>query len=171
MVAYAILSARIRESSVVAVAGLFSRRRRRDRPRVACLLVLNLGTREVQSLSTKEAEPISAFDIDPGRDAACSGPRLITRLNCGICAGAARLTTLRGHSAKVKAVAFSVDGRHAISCARDRTLRVWEVPGGAPLATYTADSALQSLALSPDGALIAAGDAAGRVHLLGLQGT
>jgi hypothetical protein len=49
-------------------------------------------------------------------------------------------------------------------------VRVWSLPQGECLASFTADAALQSLALSPDDSSIAVGDVAGRVHFLQLVG-
>jgi WD40 repeat protein len=76
---------------------------------------------------------------------------------------------MRGHTDKVNAVRLSGDGRWAISCARDRTVRVWSVDTGEQIAGFTADAALRGLAVAPADDVIAAGDVAGRVHLLRLE--
>ena len=131
---------------------------------VVCLLVLNLETREVQSLSTNEIEPVSAFAMD-SEVRRLLWAKADHAIEVWALREASRVTTLRGHTGKVNALAFSNDGRHAISCARDRTLRVWDLLTGEQLAVYTADSALRSLAISSQ-AVIAVGDVAGRVHFL-----
>ena len=42
----------------------------------------------------------------------------------------ALLRTLEGHTDCVTDVVLSSDGQVAVSASRDRTLRVWDVPGG-----------------------------------------
>ncbi|MEO1762007.1 MAG: hypothetical protein AAFR83_08540 [Cyanobacteria bacterium J06629_18] len=37
------------------------------------------------------------------------------------------LTTIRGHSGKVESLAFNHDGSMLISCARDRTIKIWQI--------------------------------------------
>jgi WD40 repeat protein len=132
----------------------------------ACLLVLDLATRQVQSLTTGQAEPVSAFAVDDG------AKRLLwakadDTIELWDLERAVSLATLRGHSEKVNAVAFSHDdGQYVMSCSRDRTARAWDAATGQQLAAYTADSALRSIALSPRDEVVAVGDVAGRVHLL-----
>jgi WD40 repeat protein len=135
----------------------------------ACLLVLNLATRQVRSLTTGQAEPVSAFAVDEGATrllwAKADGTIELWDLEKAV-----RLATLRGHREKVNAVGFSHDGQYVMSCSRDRTARAWDPETGQQLAAYTADSALRSIALSPCDEVVAVGDVAGRVHLLRFEG-
>lgn len=52
----------------------------------------------------------------------------------------------------------------------DRNLLVWDLESGERIAAFTADAALRSLAVSPAGNVVAAGDVSGRVHFLRLAG-
>ena len=135
----------------------------------ACLLVLDLATRKVQSLTTGQQDAVSAFAIDD------SAKRLLwakadNTIELWDLDRAVSLATLRGHSEKVNAVAFGRDGEYVMSCSRDRTARAWDTSTGQELAAYTADAALRSIALSPRDEVAAVGDVAGRVHLLRLEG-
>lgn len=44
---------------------------------------------------------------------------------------------LEGHTGAVNAVAFSADSRYLLTASSDRTVRLWAVPLGTPLARYT----------------------------------
>jgi len=77
------------------------------------------------------------------------------------------LKTLEGHKAGVRAVAM-VDGQRAVSASADRTLRVWDLESGEVLAVMTLDAPAWTVAATPDGKIIVAGDQAGRVHFFDL---
>ena len=63
-----------------------------------------------------------------------------------------------GHSNSAFSMAFSPDGRLALSGAGDKTLRVWEVATGRPLRTLKGHtSRVWSVAFSPDGRLALSG--------------
>jgi WD40 repeat protein len=68
----------------------------------------------------------------------------------------ADLLTLRGHTAAVSAVAFSLDGRFLASGSHDRTVRVWEVAGGRLVSTLRGHAhVVYGLAFSPAGGRLA----------------
>jgi len=73
------------------------------------------------------------------------------------------LTVLKGHSASVDALAFSVDGSRIVSGSRDKMIRVWDAATYDPLLVMgDHDEAIASLAFSPDG---------GRLYSASLDGT
>ncbi len=80
------------------------------------------------------------------------------------------LRTLAGHDSGVTAVAMSGDGRRAVSGSTDKTLKIWDLGTGGVVATFVADYPLLCCACSLGGEGLVAGDSAGRVHLLRLEG-
>jgi WD40 repeat protein len=75
---------------------------------------------------------------------------------------AKRITTeMRGHSETVYKILFSRDGKYLVSISEDKTLRLWEVASGKEESSVsfpkeTANSNDVSMALSPDGNVVAA---------------
>jgi len=80
------------------------------------------------------------------------------------------LQTLEGHAEWIQDVAVTPDGNHVISVSSDDTLKVWDIESGEVSVSFSGDSDLRSCAVSPNGAVIIAGDATGRVHFLRLMG-
>jgi WD40 repeat protein len=74
---------------------------------------------------------------------------------------------LQGHTAGVRSLAVSPDGRRLVSGSADNTLIIWDTttdqPVGAPLTGHT--GWVNSVAFSPDGKLIASGSADQTVRL------
>jgi WD40 repeat protein/predicted Ser/Thr protein kinase len=69
---------------------------------------------------------------------------------------------LEGHTDKVLTVAFSPRGDLLASGGSDRTIRLWEVPGGAHRSTLGPHAGkVEALAFSPDGSLLASVTEAG----------
>src|SRR5205823_6371788 len=68
------------------------------------------------------------------------------------------LKTLRGHSGRVYAVAFSPDGQRIVTGSGDQTAKAWEAGSGKELITLKGHSyAISSVAFSPDGRRIVTG--------------
>jgi WD40 domain-containing protein/TIR domain-containing protein len=62
------------------------------------------------------------------------------------------IRTFAGHADRVRAVAFSPDGRTALSGGDDKTLKLWDVATGKEIRTFTGHIApVHSVAFSPDG--------------------
>lgn len=69
--------------------------------------------------------------------------------------------TLEGHKELVYTVAFSPDGKHLVSGAFDKELKLWDIATGKAVKTYAGTSGHTDLvlttAISPDGRIIASG--------------
>lgn len=63
----------------------------------------------------------------------------------------------QGHKNWVYEVAFSADGKYAISVSNDRTVRVWNVESGESVHLFKTEKAATALDVSPDGKTIAVG--------------
>lgn len=74
---------------------------------------------------------------------------------------------LLGHTAGVRAVAFSPDGTLVASGSDDGTARVWSVDGGPDVLSLKHPDAVSGVAFSPDGSLILTGGADGLVRVWG----
>src|SRR5207253_9356635 len=72
----------------------------------------------------------------------------------------------RGHTAEVRAVAVSPDGKTLATAGDDRTVRLWELETGQLLRTLEGHGAqVRSLAFCPDGKTLASGGWDGSVKL------
>src|SRR5262249_16681668 len=69
----------------------------------------------------------------------------------------AELRRFKGPPSTVLGVAYSPDGRQAVSGSYDSTLRWWDVATGQELKRKTAKAGLRSVAVSPDGKYVLAG--------------
>jgi WD40 repeat protein len=78
--------------------------------------------------------------------------------------------TLYGHTDWVTDGAVRVDGKVALSASKDCTLKVWELTTGVELATFYGERPFHCCAISADGRTAVAGDRAGIVHFLRIEG-
>jgi WD40 repeat protein len=71
-----------------------------------------------------------------------------------------RIRRFEGHSAQIYSVAFSPDGKLAISGSSDTTAIIWDVSTGTEINRLTGDTdAVLSVAFSPDGKTVLTGSA------------
>jgi WD40 repeat protein len=68
-----------------------------------------------------------------------------------------------------RCVAMDASGRLGAAGGEDRTLRLWDLDSGEPVAAFTADATVTACALSSDGRTLVVGESTGRVHLLRLE--
>jgi WD40 repeat protein len=71
---------------------------------------------------------------------------------------------LVGHREMVAAVAITPNGRHAVSAAEDRTIRLWDLEQRVCRAVAPLENLPTSIALTPDGQTILVGDRLGSVQ-------
>jgi len=75
-----------------------------------------------------------------------------------------------GHSENVSAVAFSPDGKLALSGSYDETLKLWQVESGREIRTFKGHSdQVKAVAFSPDGKLALSGSRDGTTRLWNIQ--
>jgi WD40 repeat protein len=77
-----------------------------------------------------------------------------------------------GHSQPVRSVAFTHDGRYAVSASEDGTIKVWDLGMGKEFRTFRGHTAaVTSVAVSPDGHNLASSGADGSVRIWQLPRT
>jgi len=76
------------------------------------------------------------------------------------------IATLTGHTDRVNAVAWSLDGAHLATASDDQTVRIWDPATGKTTTTLTGHtSAVTAVAWSPDGTYLATADRHGTITL------
>jgi WD40 repeat protein len=79
------------------------------------------------------------------------------------------IRTLKGHVGSVRAVAIGPDSRYIVSASWDDMLKVWDLKGTREIASFTAETRMQTCCVASDGRTIIAGDDHGWVHFLRLE--
>ncbi len=70
----------------------------------------------------------------------------------------------------VRSVAFSPDGKTALSGSDDKTLKLWDLATGQVIASFFGESDILSVSVSPCGKIVLAGDGAGRLNFFRIEG-
>ena len=76
---------------------------------------------------------------------------------------------LKGHGGAVTGLA-AISSQLLASASDDQTIKLWNLESGAPVVSLQLDAGLSSLAATPDGGTLIAGDMAGMVHFLRVEG-
>ena len=64
----------------------------------------------------------------------------------------------KGHTKGVTSIAFSPDGRYLISGSSDKTLKLWDFPGGREIRTFDGHKySIDALAITPEGRFVVSG--------------
>jgi WD40 repeat protein len=77
-----------------------------------------------------------------------------------------QLQTFHGHQDRVRTCALSSNGRRLASGAEDGFVKVWNPSDGTSVAEFWSQATVTSVCWRPESDILAAGDAAGRVHVL-----
>lgn len=125
-----------------------------------CVHRLDAGGNQVDQLSMTPDGRIAVADCDSE-----TGQLSVWDLQRG-----RLLHTLEGHKEPVIDVAATPSGSLAVSASLDSSLRVWDLRTGAQVARFGGDFVFRSVAVTPDGKRIFAGDDSGAVHAFDLRG-
>jgi WD40 repeat protein len=110
---------------------------------------------------------LTAIAVVPGKDrvisAAYDSTLRIWDVNDGC-----QVRVLSGHRAVVNAIAVAPDSCRAVSAGSDQLVGLWDLEHGTILADFKCDSEVMACAIAPDGAMVVAGEASGRIHFLRL---
>jgi WD40 repeat protein/thiol-disulfide isomerase/thioredoxin len=75
------------------------------------------------------------------------------------------MATCRGHHREIRALAIDPKGKRLATASGDHTVKLWDLSSGELMLTLRGSDHLWSLAFSPDGKTLAAGNHAGSIHL------
>lgn len=111
---------------------------------------------------------VQSVAISPdGRHVAAGGRDSLVTVRPG--AAPNDVLVLRGHQGWVNDLAIAPDSSLLASVSNDATARLWSVPAGNPLGSLRSAYPLRSVAISPDGRLLAVGDVKGVIILWDLS--
>jgi WD40 repeat protein len=141
------------------------------------LKVWNLGTGKELFTLAGHSSPVTAVavTVTPDDLRAIDGLRAISSSSDGSLKVwdlefREEILTLEGHRDSVEAIAVTPNGKRLVSAASDHTLRVWNLLTGEEITRFTADTPLTCCAIAREGTTIVAGDRAGQLHFLRLEG-
>jgi cytochrome c len=132
----------------------------------AHIAIWTQGKPEPDRVLDGHSAPIAALALSPDGTALASASWDHSVRLWPLDSGAPRV--LEGHSQNVNGVAFSPDGGELVSAGYDASLRIWRVSDGS-LNVHNLPTPLNTVAIAPDGEIVAAG-ADGKVYFLSPQG-
>ena len=134
----------------------------------------DLSTKKVQYMLADHAAPVERLTFSPDNQTLAAHD-LNETISVWAVASGQRLNSYRLHLAAIQALAFGLDGRRSIAGCVNGTVYVWDVsqpshvqvPSHAQVIVRLVDPRYRArtVAFSPDGALIASADFAGRLRL------
>lgn len=78
-------------------------------------------------------------------------------------------SSLEGHTQEVKSLRIFRNGKLGLSSSLDRMILLWDLQSRKVIASFTSDSAIRDIDVSPDGKVVAGCDLEGRILLLRLH--
>jgi WD40 repeat protein len=129
--------------------------------------ISTMADRQNFPLRGHESGVFSLALIDPNHLASGSSDKTIRIWNLRT---QETIQVLRGHESAVTGLS-SISSRLLASASADHTIKVWDLETGSAILKLRLDSDLSSLTAMPDGRTLVAGDVAGKVHFLRLEGT
>ena len=118
-----------------------------------------------------DAEPGRPIDVDPHRlDSICHDPYLAVLWGLAP-PSPAQTRVLTGHTASIRAAAWSPDGSRLATASNDLEIRLWDPETGDHIATLSVNSeAVHAIAWSHDGSYLAGGYGNGAVQVWAVHG-
>lgn len=123
-------------------------------------------TRQIFSLDGHEKGVVSLARIDQRRIASGSLDKTVRIWNLD---SQETVQILNGHGGAVTGLA-AISPQLLASASDDQTIKLWDLESGAPVVSLHLDTGLSSLAVTPDLRTLIAGDMAGTVHFLRVEG-
>jgi cytochrome c len=130
------------------------------------IAIWKAGDGKPQAVLQGHKAPVAALAVSPDGATLASASWDRTARLWPLSGGEPRV--LDGHKDNVNGVAFTPDGKSVLTAGYDATLRIWPIAGGAP-EIVTLPTPLNTVAVAPDGEIIAAG-ANGTVYFLDAAG-
>ena len=131
------------------------------------IAIWSSGKQQPDAVFEGHTAPIAALALSPDGTTLASASWDHTVRLWPLAGGAPRV--LEGHTQNVNGIAFSADGRNLISASYDLTLRIWPLDSAAAPSIVTLPAPLNSVVVSNDGEIAAAG-ADGKIYFLDRTG-
>ncbi|NEQ77237.1 MAG: WD40 repeat domain-containing protein [Okeania sp. SIO2C9] len=131
--------------------------------------IWNLETRKELFTLKGHGDSINTISVTPDGKHLISGSRDKT-IKIWNLENRKEIFTFTGHTDSINSVKVTSDGKLVISASSDKTIQVWEFKTGTVIAKFTGESEINCCAVAPDDVTIVAGEEAGNIHFLRLEG-